>query len=267
MPREDAKNRRTSTTSSSASLSKATSQETSLSSNTASATGSRGVSPRPSPFQVLTGFIDRPPPGQDKNWTLDLELMHHYMTNTTLVLTEHIDLDYICNIWRIEMPKVAFAFDYVMHGLLGFSALHKAYVEPENAQRLRESAVDHLDKALVLYRSESTPATEENASARFTFTWLVALFAYAIPPSLPPIDAIVELFMLVKGIDAILSETWFWVSQGPFAPILTRGFQEAVQTNRYVNFDVYWTAGQELTNYAVTPYPKAWTLVLLISTT
>ena len=203
-----------------------------MSSATASVTGSRGVSPRPSPFQVLTGLIDRPSPGQDKDWTLDLELMHHYMTNTTLVLTEHHELDYILDIWRVEMPKVAFASEYVMHSLLGFSALHKAYIEPENAQRLRGSAVDHLDKALVLYRSETAAATALNANAKFVFTWIVALFAYAIPPSLPPIDAMVELFMLVKGIDAILSETWFWVSQGAFAPILTRGFQEAVPMTR-----------------------------------
>ena len=154
--------------------------------------------------------------------------MHHFMTHTMFVLTEHNDLDYILGIWRVELPKVAFRFEYVMHALLGFSALHKAHVEPENAQRLRQSAVDHLDKALVLYRSESSSATALNADAKFIFTWIVALFAYAIPPSLPPIDAMVELFMLVKGIDAILSETWFWVSQGPFAPILTRGFQEAV---------------------------------------
>ncbi|KAK5171360.1 uncharacterized protein LTR77_004504 [Saxophila tyrrhenica] len=228
VPREDAKNRRTSTTSSSASLTQTTSQDTGLSSATASATGSRGPSPRPGPFQVLTGLIERPPPGE--NWTLDLELMHHFMLHTGFVLTEHHDMEYILDIWRVELPKVAFQFEYVMHSLLGFSALHKAYVEPENAQRLRESAVDHLDKALVLYRSEPSPATAENANAKFVFTWIVALFAYAIPPSLPPIDAIVELFMLVKGIDAILSETWFWVSQGPFAPILNRGFQEAVPT-------------------------------------
>ena len=150
------------------------------------------------------------------------------MTHTRYILTEHHDLDYILQIWQIEMPKVAFASEYVMHGLLGFSALHKANLEPEIADRLRESAVDHLDKALVIYRSEATPATAHNANAKFVFTWLVALFAYAIPPSLPPIDAIVELFMLVRGIDAILSETWFWVSQGAFAPILTRGFQEAI---------------------------------------
>lgn len=227
MAREDAKARRQSTTSSSASgVSKSTSQENATLTPTAS--DSRVGSPRRSPFHILTGTIDRPSPGEDKNWILDLQLLHHFMTNTRFILTEHHNLDYILQIWQIEMPKVAFEFDYVMHGLLGFSALHKAHLEPENAARLRQSAVDHLDKALVLYRSENAPATAENANAKFTFTWIVALFAYAIPPSLPPIDAMVELFMLVKGIDASLMETWFWVSQGPFAPILTRGFQEAI---------------------------------------
>lgn len=154
-------------------------------------------------------------------------MMHHYMANTKYILTEHNDLDYIMQIWQVELPKVAFVSDFVMHGLLGFSALHKAHLEPHNANALRAGAVDHLDKALVLYRSEATAATAQNANARFLFTWMVAMFAYAIPPCLPPIDSIVELFALVRGIDANLSETWFWISQGPFAPILARGFQEA----------------------------------------
>ncbi|KAK0284107.1 hypothetical protein LTR35_005821 [Friedmanniomyces endolithicus] len=101
-------------------------------------------------------------------------------------------------------------------------------MEPGIATALRTSAVDHLDKSLVGYREHSGPTTAENADAKFAFTWLVVLFAYAIPPSVPPIDAMTELFLLVKGIDSVLAESWFWVSQGPFAPILTRGFQEAI---------------------------------------
>jgi hypothetical protein len=122
---------------------------------------------------------------------------------------------------------MAFSCDYLMHALLAFTALHKARLEPENAHMLRTCAVDHADKAMVLYRQESPACTAENANQKFAFTWLVALFAYAIPPSVPPIDTIVELLLLVKGIDAVLAETWFFVAHGPFAPILTRGFQEA----------------------------------------
>lgn len=184
--------------------------------------------PAPSPFSVLTGLIDRPIPGQEQNWQQDLQLMHHFMSNTKFILTENQELDFVLRIWQEELPKVAFACDYVMHGLLGFTALHKAYLEPNNASLLQASAVAHLDKALVLYRRDSTVTTPDSANAKFVFTWLVALFAYAIPPGVPPIDAMVELFLLVKGIDAMLSETWYWVAQGPFATILTRGFQEAI---------------------------------------
>lgn len=198
--------------------------------NTTGTTSSVESPAAPSPFTVLTGLIDRPISGpcQEQNWQLDLQLMHHYMSNTKFILTENQDLDFVLRIWQEELPKVAFACDYVMHGLLGFSALHKAYLDPENATMLQASAVDHLDKALVLYRRDSSIATPDSANAKFAFTWLVALFAYAIPPSVPPIDAMVELFLLVKGIDAVVSETWYWVAQGPFATIMTRGFQEAI---------------------------------------
>lgn len=182
-------------------------------------------------------MIERPSPGEDVAWIPDLELMHHYMTYTKSILTEYQNLPGIIQIWQVEMPRVAFAHEYVMHALLGFSALHKAHLEPSSAPRLQATAVDHLDKALVVYRSESAgPTTADNANAKFVFTWIVTLFSYAIPPSLPPIEAIVELFMLVRGIDAIVSETWFWVSQGPFALLLNRGFQEAVSapTEGYV---------------------------------
>jgi hypothetical protein len=164
----------------------------------------------PSPFTVLTGLIDRPLPSQDDTgWMLDLQLMHHYLTHTRYILTEHDEMDNVLQIWQEEMPKVAFSSNYCMHALLGFAALHKAYLQPIEAPMLRTCAVDHLDKALVLYREHAATTTAENANAKFAFTWLVALFAYAIPPSVPPIDAIVELFLLVKGIDTILSETWY----------------------------------------------------------
>jgi len=160
---------------------------------------------------------------------LDLELLHHYMSHTRYVLSEHQSAAYVLRVWQEETPKVAFSSDYVMHALLGFSALHKAHGQPEDAPRLRTSAVDHLDQALMLYRQRSGETTAENANAKFLFTWLVVLFAFAIPSSVPPIDAMVELFSLVKGIDVVTAETWFWVSQGPFAPIFSHGFQAITQ--------------------------------------
>ncbi|KAK5116650.1 hypothetical protein LTR62_007324 [Meristemomyces frigidus] len=253
VPREDAKQRRPSATSSSG-ISRTASHETNQgasSTRTTSfdATENEGVqtpqaimipnvqrSPptqRRSPFTVLTGLIDRPVPGEDPNWMLDLQLMHHYLNHTKYIITEtSAEMAQIVQIWQEELPKVAFSADYCMHALLGFAALHRAHIEPEMAPLLRTSAVDHLDKALVRYRECGAITTAENASAKFAFTWLVVLFAYAVPPSVPPIDAMVELFHLVKGVDTILAESWFWVSQGPFAPVLARGLGEAMAGRR-----------------------------------
>ena len=129
--------------------------------------------------------------------------MHHFTAFYSEVMTEHFDI--METMWQQEMPRIAFRSQYVMHGLLGFSALHLATVQPERALLLRASATNHLDQALGFYRQDTGPATAENSDARFTFTWLVAMFAFAIPSSVSPIDAMVELFSLVRGIEVVLA--------------------------------------------------------------
>lgn len=155
---------------------------------------------------------------------LDLELMHHFTIFNSEIMTEHFDI--METMWQHEMPRIAFDSQYVMHGLLGFSALHLATIQPKRAHLLRASATKHLDQALVFYRQDKGPATAETANARFTFTWIVAMFAFAIPSSVAPIDAVIELFSLVRGIEVVLQESLIWIIQGPFAPILTRAFVE-----------------------------------------
>lgn len=160
---------------------------------------------------------------------LDLQLMHHYMAYTSAVVTNHRTEESILAVWQIETPKVAFQYEYVLHALLAFTALHKLFADPGSAhQQLRRSAVQHLDHAFTLHRSNTDPVDEENANARFLFPWLVTLSSFAVFSNLPPIDAMVELLTLGKEIDSSMAETWFWVAQGPFAPILLRGFQEAI---------------------------------------
>jgi hypothetical protein len=174
------------------------------------------------PIQVLTGSIDRNAALTNQAWILDLELMHHFTACYSDVMTEHFDI--METMWQHDLPQIAMGSQYVMHGLLGFSALHLATVHPERALLLRASATNHLDKALKLYRQDDGPATAENSDARFTFSWLVAMFAFAIPSSVSPIDAMVELFSLVRGIEVVLQESLIWIIQGPFGPILTQAF-------------------------------------------
>lgn len=155
--------------------------------------------------------------------------MHHYMANTAAVITEHSRSDFLLQIWRHELPKVAFAYEYVMHALLALTALHKASQEPDQSAYLRTCAAGHLDQAVLLYRQDSSIITRDTANPRFVFMSLSALLAYAVQRvSISTLDAVFEILLLVSGVDAIVAETWCSVAQGVFAPILTRGFTDAV---------------------------------------
>ncbi|KAF2720743.1 hypothetical protein K431DRAFT_225848 [Polychaeton citri CBS 116435] len=240
--RDDARPKQASTTPSVSGRSRGGSQEnvtqSSLPASSAGPSGATTTSTVPyrpdprlyrsgSPFESLSGRLGRNLQVYDHDWMLDLQLLHHYLENTQQIITENYEMT---QIWHEQAPRIAFRSEDVMHALLGFSALHKAHLELSNSSVLQASAVQHMNRALVLFRQERGVATSDNADARFVFTWLVALFAYAIPPTAPPVDAMTELFMLAKGIDTVLSETWFWVVQGPFASILARGFQVTTQT-------------------------------------
>jgi len=155
------------------------------------------------------------------NWQQDLQLMHHYTTQTRFVLAESHVPDYVLATWQSETPKVAFAHDYVMHGLLCLTALHKAHLEPIRATSLHVCATNHLNVALAVRQAESPLITFESAKAKFVFAWLLPLFAYAMPVGVSPIDSTADVFLLVSGMDTLLPELWDCVAQGPLAPVVS----------------------------------------------
>lgn len=195
----------------------------------------------------------------DEEWMTDLQLMHHF-DNHTLDITTQMGQD--CeDIWLKELPRLTFSCKYAMHVVLGISALHKASTQPHQARMLRMSAVSHLDQALALYREDNAPPSTEAAVARVCFSWLVALFAYAITSSVPPIDAACEHFVLLQSIAVATEENFAFVVQTPWAPMLNRSLHECmgmVPENGYVRWTIEgaeWL-GLTLTWTAVPSFPK-----------
>lgn len=161
----------------------------------------------------------------EQEWLSDLQLMHHFDTHYLEILVE----PEIIESWRHHLPKLAFRSPYVMHAILGLSALHIAHIHPERAAALNVSAVSHLDSALMLYRQDDGPPTADNADARFCFSWLVATFAYATPSPAHPIDAFCEIARLVQGIDSTVTESFIFLVSGPFASLLNRTLHETMR--------------------------------------
>lgn len=179
-----------------------------------------------SPLRHLTQTLDRIQLDLvNKEWMTDLELMHHFDTQTLDILTDTA----IVQSWQRDLPRLAFSTPYVMHAVLACSALHLAHVEPQRARALHVSAVSHLDYALQQYRQDDSEPGPENADARFCFSWLVVLFAYATPSPVTAVDAICEVFRLVQGIDTTVQESFTWLAAGPFAGLLNHSLHEAFQ--------------------------------------
>ena len=129
----------------------------------------------------------------------DLQLMHHYSTVTALDLSHHPPLQHI---WQIDIPKDAVSYDFLMHEVLAFSALHMAHLSSANRGRYEESGVLHEQLALKLFMPVFNCITSDNWHAIFAFTALLGLVRLALPqrPQLgSEIDRLIEFLQLMRG--------------------------------------------------------------------
>nr|POE85602.1 putative e3 ubiquitin-protein ligase hula [Quercus suber] len=158
----------------------------------------------PGPYASLTAGIERCPSGELENWKLQVQLMHHYMANTKLIMTEHHDMDNLLRIFQCYLPEVAFDNEYVMHALLALSALHKARHEPEHARMLKAAAIHHLDQAVTLQQEIITPLIGYDSAAQFAFHWLMTFAGFAVANVIAPIDAMTNVFSLLRRTDTVI---------------------------------------------------------------
>ena len=122
-------------------------------------------------------------------------------------------------LWRLVVPRVAFSFEYVMHGLLAMSALHLSYLRPRD-ESYAVMAAEHHGKALESLRAAFQTENPQHATALFAASSLVALYVYACPPAVEGIK--VPMWIpLFRGIWAIVRWRWDWVKQGELGRMLS----------------------------------------------
>lgn len=90
---------------------------------------------------------------------LDLKTFHHYCTNVwqTIVAANISDPQ----VWKNEIPAMAFEYPFLMHCILSFSATHLSRTEAG----LEDYITNHRLEALSLLRSAVLNITEENTDA------------------------------------------------------------------------------------------------------
>ncbi|KAF2259387.1 hypothetical protein CC78DRAFT_475690 [Lojkania enalia] len=178
------------------------------------------------PFPYLTKFVNKGDTIQPNYWVRDLELMHHWTTEAYITLTPRENVQ---QMWCIVAPKQAILHHFLMHEILAYSALHLAYLQPDQRRPFYALGIHHQDLALRAMRKMIPNMTAENAGALFATASLVTVSVFASTEleaqhsgssSNSTIEDLLDIFALIQGIDTILSSSSSIVNEGPFALLL-----------------------------------------------
>ncbi|KAJ5033520.1 uncharacterized protein L3040_008635 [Drepanopeziza brunnea f. sp. 'multigermtubi'] len=105
-----------------------------------------------------------------------LELMHHYSTSTARTFHDFGDGGHR---WEIIVPGQAQSYEFLMHALLGVSALHIVHLKGNDpsASLYLSRARAHHSEALTLFRSTVSDITQINGIAAAAFSCLFLIFS------------------------------------------------------------------------------------------
>lgn len=167
---------------------------------------------------------------------LELELMHHWCTNTHTSFYHNDEPRYVQNIeiWRTEVVKEAFKHDFLLSGILAVTALHISVTETatRSAQEISQYnmlAFEYHDDASRKFRSSLATLTPGNNTAAYAFSiinmgWTLALARRAGSSAINVtvshgesfVSHIKTFFHMMQGVRSIFEHSARWLEVGPF---------------------------------------------------
>jgi len=106
----------------------------------------------------------------------DMALLHHWTVSTSLDVYKNSALSVIC---QVIFPKIAFEHPFVMQALLGLTALHIAYLEPQQRLRYTAEAARYHSQGLQGFNEAISQSNEEMADGLFVWSSLNLLYVFA----------------------------------------------------------------------------------------
>jgi hypothetical protein len=140
--------------------------------------------------------------------------------------------------WQITTPKQATGYHFLMHEILAYSALHKAYLQEELRRTYYALGIHHQDLSIRALRKTLPNLSFENAGALFATSSIMTLCLFgstgldAKDPATetrPLIEDLLDIFVLQQGMTSILAAGHDYVREGPFAPIMGRSSVDVPQ--------------------------------------
>ncbi|EXJ80787.1 hypothetical protein A1O3_07071 [Capronia epimyces CBS 606.96] len=203
----------------------------------------QGSTPSASPQSGVVTGGDALQRGGKRFDILDLELIQHYSTRTYMTMSSRLSSHAV---WRDTVFAEALCHDFLLHGVLATSALHKATMQPKTSDVYAEYskvALAHQNAALAGYIPAVSKPSQENGIALFCVSLLLAIWAFAskrLPEGLnsvklefgqgevspgvtlplhSPTADFIEIIMILRGIYAVFRETDSWL-QGDIEELL-----------------------------------------------
>jgi hypothetical protein len=159
---------------------------------------------------------------------LDLQLMYNYTTSTCFTLSPNNALR---EVWRLEIPKLAFQWDFVMRGVLAISALHLAHFRPDKREYYTSYALAQHNLGLREAMPLLLNINEDNCSALFIFSSLHVPLALGRPRDSDDFllfknEGAAELLILIRGLRAVIESSGVSLQSGPLGTLFRVGLQK-----------------------------------------
>ncbi|KAF2761024.1 putative C6 transcription factor [Pseudovirgaria hyperparasitica] len=165
---------------------------------------------------------------------LEMELLHNYSTATAYTLSRNPVLQ---NIWRKQVPQVAFGAVYCLRGILALSAYHIAHCRTEQASYYIEEASRQHDLALrevMPLLSDLSNVTAGNSNELYAFSALTSLIACARPRNADDFlliseNGISEWLVLFRGTRFIINQNEEVLMSGLLSPMFSIGHRRKLR--------------------------------------
>lgn len=158
-----------------------------------------------------------PPLPTPEHWMHDLELMHHFTAYAYLTMpgTESTK-----QVWGFSVPQEAFKYPFLMHSILAFSANHLAHLNPQRAAHYKLLSGTHHTSAVTGLNSCLPSMGPSNCHAIFGAASMIVINAFADARS-HDLDVMIQVFLLLRGMEYVLQKSTPLIKKGPFAAIVT----------------------------------------------
>ncbi|KAE8361086.1 hypothetical protein BDV27DRAFT_148118 [Aspergillus caelatus] len=124
--------------------------------------------------------------------------MHHFTLYTSKTLAKRKDMQ---DAWQIAFPRIAYSYEFLMHGILALSVFHLAHLTPERYSCYSTNSRLHISVGLRCFRKVILNSTVDNCSALFAFSSLIMVYMFATlseSAELKASDAIASILELFK---------------------------------------------------------------------